>query len=204
MVVENRGGAGGSIAASAVAKANPDGYTLLVITNGMYAVNPLIYKTLPYDPNKDFAYIAMGQHAHRAGGERGQPPQDAARPDQGGVRAGRQDRVFDGGRGLRQLPVLEVLQQATGVKMLHVPYKSGAESLTAVMSGNTDVTAISAVTATAISRPARSAPTRSLRRAAWPTCRHSHRQGSAGSGRGGRLAVRHRRAGTPPEVVARA
>ena len=59
VVVENRGGAGGSIAASAVAKANPDGYTLLVITNGMYAVNPLIYKTLPYDPNKDFAYIAM-------------------------------------------------------------------------------------------------------------------------------------------------
>ena len=44
--------------------------------------------------------------------------------------------------------MLEVLQQATGVKMLHVPYKSGAESLTAVMSGNTDVTAISAVTAT--------------------------------------------------------
>ena len=59
MVVENRGGAGGSIAAGAVAKSPADGYTLLVITNGMVAVNPLIYKTLPYDPNKDFTYIAM-------------------------------------------------------------------------------------------------------------------------------------------------
>src|SRR5690606_33554860 len=59
VVVENRAGAGGGIAASAVAKAKPDGYTLLVITNGMFAVNPLIYPKLPYDPKTNFVYVAM-------------------------------------------------------------------------------------------------------------------------------------------------
>src|SRR4051812_33444944 len=53
VVVENRPGAGGNLAADAVAKAAPDGYTILLTTNG-HAISPSLYRKLPYDPLKDF------------------------------------------------------------------------------------------------------------------------------------------------------
>ncbi len=59
VVVENKGGAGGNIGAASVAKATPDGYTLLMVSSGPGAVNKLIYKSLPYDPLKDFVPIVM-------------------------------------------------------------------------------------------------------------------------------------------------
>jgi tripartite-type tricarboxylate transporter receptor subunit TctC len=58
-VVENRGGAGGNIGGAAVAKATPDGYTLLLATTGPAANNKLIYKNMPYDPQKDLEPIAL-------------------------------------------------------------------------------------------------------------------------------------------------
>lgn len=59
MVVENKGGAGGSIAAEAVARAAPDGHTLLFGTTGTMAINPSLYRKLRYDPVKDFAPISL-------------------------------------------------------------------------------------------------------------------------------------------------
>src|SRR5690349_24413347 len=59
VIVENRPGAGGNIAADAVAKSTPDGHTLLMGTNGPLAVSPAIYKDLPYDPLKDLAPITL-------------------------------------------------------------------------------------------------------------------------------------------------
>src|SRR5579864_3106421 len=59
VVVENRGGAGGGIGAEFVAKATPDGYTLLVGSNGPLTVNPFIHARLGYDPLTDFAAIAL-------------------------------------------------------------------------------------------------------------------------------------------------
>lgn len=58
-VIENRAGAGGGIAAQSVARAAPDGHTLLLATNGMFAINPHVYKTLGYDPEKDFELIGI-------------------------------------------------------------------------------------------------------------------------------------------------
>ena len=58
-VIENRAGAGGGIAAQFVAHAPPDGYTLLLATNGMFAINPHVYKSLGYDPEKDFEPIGI-------------------------------------------------------------------------------------------------------------------------------------------------
>lgn len=206
VVVENRGGAGGSIAASAVAKANPDGYTLLVITNGMYAVNPLIYKTLPYDPNKDFAYIAMLANTPTVLAVSADSPHKTL-PDLIKAASAQADKIAfsTAGEGSDNYQVLEVLQQATGVKMLHVPYKSGAESLTAVMSGNTDVTAISAVTATGYIQAGQIRPyaVTSSRRLAnlpdIPTAKEALGQDVEGGSLSGIAAP----AGTPPEVVAR-
>jgi putative tricarboxylic transport membrane protein len=57
-VVENRAGAGGLLAASAVARASPDGYTLLLTTNSTHSAAPGLFKSVPYDPIKDFTPIA--------------------------------------------------------------------------------------------------------------------------------------------------
>lgn len=59
MVIENKPGAGGNIAASLVARANPDGYTLLMGTTNTHGINSALYPTMPYDPVKDFAPIGM-------------------------------------------------------------------------------------------------------------------------------------------------
>src|SRR5688572_33246954 len=58
-VVENRAGAGGNVGADAVAKAAPDGYTLLVSTNGVFAINKSLYKSMPFDPDKDLAPVSL-------------------------------------------------------------------------------------------------------------------------------------------------
>lgn len=59
VVVENRAGAGGNVAADAVAKSAPDGYTLLVSTNAAVATNKVLYENLPYDPERDLATISL-------------------------------------------------------------------------------------------------------------------------------------------------
>src|SRR5262252_7609238 len=63
IVVDNRGGAGGSIAADAVAKSAPDGQTLMVGTVGTHAINPSLYTRLPYDAVRDFTPLALIAHA---------------------------------------------------------------------------------------------------------------------------------------------
>ncbi len=59
VVIDNRGGAGGSMGMEAVARATPDGYTLVAGLTAQLAVNPALYKKLPYDPIKDFAPITL-------------------------------------------------------------------------------------------------------------------------------------------------
>ncbi|HEX5476901.1 MAG TPA: tripartite tricarboxylate transporter substrate-binding protein, partial [Burkholderiales bacterium] len=58
-VVENRAGAGGNIGAAVVAKAPPDGYTLLVSTNGVFANNKSLYKHMPFDPDRDLEPVSL-------------------------------------------------------------------------------------------------------------------------------------------------
>jgi tripartite-type tricarboxylate transporter receptor subunit TctC len=59
VVIENRAGANGSVGATALAKSAPDGYTLMVASIGVYAINAGLYSKLPYDPLKDFAPISV-------------------------------------------------------------------------------------------------------------------------------------------------
>ena len=68
IVIENRGGAGGTIATRQVAKSEPDGYTLLIATSSL-AINPSLYPNVGYDPRRDFAPIGLiaTELEHRAG-----------------------------------------------------------------------------------------------------------------------------------------
>ncbi len=206
VVVENRAGAGGAIAASAVAKAKADGYTLLVITNGMYAVNPVIYPQLTYDPKKDFVYVGMMAHTPTilaVGADSPYTSLPALIKDAG---AQQEKLSFStAGEGSDNYQVMQLLQQATGVKLLHVPYKSGPESLTAVIGRNADVTAISAVTAVSFieSKQIRPFAVTSSRRLAnqpqIPTVKEVLGKEVEGGSRTGIAAP----AGTPPAVVQR-
>jgi len=148
VVVENKPGAGGNIAADIVARAKPDGYTLMVITNGMVAVNPLIHKRLNYDALKDFAYVSMIANTPLAL----VVPENSQVQDMPALIAparSRPDAVSfaSSGQGTSIHQVFALMQQQTGATLMHVPYKSGAEAATALLSGVVDVTAVETVVA---------------------------------------------------------
>ncbi|ADP19066.1 extra-cytoplasmic solute receptor family protein 156 [Achromobacter xylosoxidans A8] len=146
VVVENKPGAGGNIAADIVARAKPDGYTLMVITNGMVAVNPLIHKQLNYDALKDFAYVSMIANTPLAlVVPEASPIQDL--PALVARARSRPDAVSyaSSGQGTSIHQVFALMQQQTSATLMHVPYKSGAEAATALLSGVVDVTAVETV-----------------------------------------------------------
>ena len=146
IVVENRPGAGGGIAASSVARAKPDGYTLMLITNGMVAVNPLINPSLNYDAFKDFDYVSMIAST----------PLVLVVPAASPVRSlqelleqarGEPDSLAfaSSGIGTSIHQVLALLQHQSGASFMHIPYKSGAEAVTAVLSGTVQASAVETV-----------------------------------------------------------
>ena len=139
-IVENRGGAGGNIGGAAVAKAAPDGYTLLFGTPGPIATNKLMYKSLPYDPEKDLTPVVLVAKspliivAHPSF-----PAKDLkeliayAKANPGKVNAG------NPGNGTLGHITSELLQQHTGSKMQHVPYRGSTPLTTDLLGGQINV-----------------------------------------------------------------
>jgi len=131
VLVENRGGAGGSIGADVVAKAPADGYTLLMGTVGTNAINGALYKNLPYDPVRDFTPIVLvasspvalvvnsASSAHSV-----QEFISQARANPGKVAFG------SAGNGAPGHLTGEMFATAAGVKLQHVPYKGSAPAIT--------------------------------------------------------------------------
>ena len=135
-VVENRGGANGGIGSEAVAKAAPDGYTLLATASGPITVNPVLYARVPYDPVKDFAPIAQCTVYQYVMVTLATSPYkriddivSAARARPGSVSFG--STGVGGGNHLAG----ELLQLATRTKMTHVPYKGSAGALADLLGG---------------------------------------------------------------------
>ena len=131
VVIENKGGAGGSIAADSVAKSPPDGYTLIMATVGTHAINAALYRKLPYDPVKDFTPIALVASAPVAvvvnpasgiGSVKELVAQAKANP--GKVSFG------TAGNGTPGHLTGEMFSTAAGVKLQHVPYKGSAPAIT--------------------------------------------------------------------------
>jgi tripartite-type tricarboxylate transporter receptor subunit TctC len=136
IVVENRGGAGGSIGAAAVAKADPDGYTLLINASA-HSAAPAIYPNLSYDTARDFsAVVSFGSVPNvtvisPARGIRTLPELIAAAKNSSLTFA-------SAGIGSATHWSAERLLLSAGVKALHVPFKGGPEALTEVMTGRVD------------------------------------------------------------------
>ncbi|WP_454767175.1 tripartite tricarboxylate transporter substrate binding protein [Cupriavidus campinensis] len=135
VIVENRPGAGGQIGASYVAKAAPDGYTLMVDASS-YAVNPSLYPRLPYDPAK--AFKAIGVLARYPNVLVANPAFPAntvkdvlsmARQKPGAV------AFASSGNGSAQHLSGVLFAQRAGVDLLHVPYKGGGPAMTDVIAG---------------------------------------------------------------------
>ncbi len=136
VVVDNRPGAGGNIAASIAAKAQPDGYTLLTCNFATHGLNPAAYRKLPYDALKDFSAIAMIGTApsilavHPSVQARSVGELLAyARANPGKLTMG------SSAGGTSQYLSIELLKLMTGVDLTYIPYKGGAPALTDLLGG---------------------------------------------------------------------
>jgi tripartite-type tricarboxylate transporter receptor subunit TctC len=136
-VVENRAGAGGNIGADAVAKSAPDGYTLLVSTNGVFAINKALYKSMPFDPDKDLAPISLLATAPQMLVVH---PSLALKDFKGFIEHARRnpDKLSYGsvGAGSASHLTMELLKSEAKVSMVHVPYKGFPPAVTDMLGGN--------------------------------------------------------------------
>jgi tripartite-type tricarboxylate transporter receptor subunit TctC len=137
VVVENRVGAGGSLAMDTVAKAAPDGYTIGMGHTGTQAINPHIYAKLPYDPLKDFAPITPVVSYVNVLVVNPNVPAKTVGELVAYAKANPDKVSFaSGGTGATNHLSGELLKSLTGAPMLHVPYKGSAPALVDVMAGN--------------------------------------------------------------------
>jgi tripartite-type tricarboxylate transporter receptor subunit TctC len=140
IIVDNRGGAGGTIAADAVAKSAPDGRTLMMATVGTHAINPALYNNLQYDARRDFTPIGLVATA---------PVAIVVHPDQ------RMSSVADLVRLAKETPgklnygsagsgspghlTGELFKAATGINIQHVAYKGSAPAVTDLVGGHIQI-----------------------------------------------------------------
>jgi tripartite-type tricarboxylate transporter receptor subunit TctC len=137
-VVENKPGAAGTIAADAVAKSKPDGYTLLMGHSNSNSIAPALYPKLPYDVNKDFTPIVMVASTpfmltvH---------PSVQATDVKTFIEYAKKNplRYASSGQGSGQHLAAEQFIQQTGIKMTHIPYKGSGQAITDLLSGQVEL-----------------------------------------------------------------
>jgi tripartite-type tricarboxylate transporter receptor subunit TctC len=204
-VVENRPGAGGTIGANLVAKAAPDGYTLLVNSSG-HTVNPSIYPSLPFDTAKDFTGVSLLAE---------QPNILVVAPSKGWKTAGDLVKAAkaepgkltyaSAGAGSATHMNAEKFRVSAGIDAVHIPYKGTPEALTDTMNGRVDYFFAPVIAALPMVRDNRvtALAVGSAKRASVlpdvPTTEEAGYPGSAYNFWVGMLAP----AGTPPAIVER-
>ena len=140
VIVENKAGAGGNIGSDYVAKAAPDGYTLLMGTVGTHAINVSLYPKMPYDAVKDFSPVSLVAAVPNVLTAAPSLPInsvkdliDAAKKDPNKI------TFASSGSGTSIHLSGELFKQLAGVQMTHVPYKGSSAALPDLMSGQVDV-----------------------------------------------------------------
>ena len=146
-VIENRPGASGMIGAELAVKAPPDGHTLLM-TSTYLATNPSLYKKMAFDPIRDLAPVGQVSFAPQLLIVHPSVPAKSVRDfialakrSPGKINAG------SSGNGSANHLAVEMLKQRAGIDVIHIPYKSGAPAMTALVSGEVDFTYTGVVTA---------------------------------------------------------
>jgi tripartite-type tricarboxylate transporter receptor subunit TctC len=140
-IIDNRGGAGGNIGTDAVAKADPDGYTLVMGTVGTHAINPSLYAKMPYDALTDFAPVAfvagvpnlMVVSPKKVKATTVQEFIAEAKAAPGKL------NMASSGNGTSIHLSGELFKQMTGVEMPHVPYRGSGPAVNDLISGQVDV-----------------------------------------------------------------
>ena len=139
-VIDNRGGAGGNIAAELTAKANPDGHTVMMATIGTHAINYSLYSKLNFHPQRDFTAVGLVGESPNAlvinPKVQANSIQDLialAKSKPGQLNYG------SSGSGTTVHLSAELFSVMTGIKMIHVPHKGAAEALSSLLGGQTDL-----------------------------------------------------------------
>lgn len=136
VVVENKAGANGNIGSGEVAKAAPDGYTLLLSGVGTNAINHSLYPSMPYDSMRDFEHITLLAEGPNVLLVNPNFPAKSV-PELIAMAKSQPGKLFYGsnGNGSSGRLAMEMLRQATGIDMVHVPYKGGGPSMLALIAG---------------------------------------------------------------------
>lgn len=139
-IVENAGGASGNIGNAKVAKAAPDGYTLLLSYSGYHVANPHLFKSPGWDPIKSFEPVALAIKApHVAVAKKSLPVSDLK--SFVAYAKANSDKVNYASSGLGSIQHIggEQLKQVAGINMTHVPYRGAGPAMQDVLSGNIDI-----------------------------------------------------------------
>jgi tripartite-type tricarboxylate transporter receptor subunit TctC len=140
VVIENRSGANGNIAADTVAKSPPDGYTLLLAADSGITINPHVYTKLSFDPLKDLVPVASAAANQFLIAIN---PKVPARTLPEFIEFARKAdpplAYASGGNGSQHQLAMEMLKSRANIKLLHVPYRGGAPAMTATIAGETQI-----------------------------------------------------------------
>jgi tripartite-type tricarboxylate transporter receptor subunit TctC len=137
VIVENRAGAGGIIAADYTRREKPDGYTFMLTTDGILSVNPAIYKSVPYDSAKDFTPLSIAVAAPLVLVVRTESQFKTLQDVIDYARKHPRDLTYgSAGIGTSQHIAGELLNDLAGIQTTHVPYKGGAPAMTDLLGGH--------------------------------------------------------------------
>jgi tripartite-type tricarboxylate transporter receptor subunit TctC len=138
IIVDNKAGANGIIASQYAAHAAPDGYTVFVTTNTTHASNPFMYKSLPYDPVKDFSPVTALVKGDLIMVLNPKVPANSVAELIAYAKKNPGKLSFGAGTASARLSV-EQFQQMTGTELLHVPYKANPQAVTDLLAGQVDM-----------------------------------------------------------------
>lgn len=139
IIIENRGGAAGSVGSAVASRAAPDGYTLLGGTISSHAINVSMYPKIGYDPVKSFEPVALIGTNPTVLLVRQDSPYKTLKDIIAAAKAGKQLTCASAGSGTSQHMSLELLKLKSGIDITHVPYKGSGPALTDMLGGQVDL-----------------------------------------------------------------